>query len=283
MNKLILMNIALLAIVASNFSFGMMTTKETPIDSEKHLTNAIASVLQLPELMHHIQTYAGPFFAKPLPFVMRATCHAMRNAVKISKLEEVKPFLTGEKYLLEMCHENDFLPDETYHRTDRHKYYHVSAILAKEKKAHKKDITEHNNAVKRAAYLAVIWQDMAALDCMLEKNLPIPNSLTHTYLFYKDLVVYAIDRSCYKSFEYLIQKNPCNLNNYYGKVENPILMFVGPIAKDVKAACLSKEEEERLLAFCQKNGCLTLQQIKEKPSAENKAQKKSENTPCIVS
>jgi hypothetical protein len=306
-NKAILISVVL-AMVASSCSFSMMMTRETEIEYEKRLTNAAASVVRIPELVQYIQKCVD----QPV-YALRATCQAIKSAIKVPKLEELRLILNGEKYLRNadderakvklshrlsakddvlargLCHKDDFLSDGTF-RWNGDGDYLVCACIQNhcskkegELEELMEQITQYNNAVKKAAYLAISCEDIESLGKML-RNLDIPKSTADKYCFYRDLVVYAIDRNCYKSFEYLIQANPYSLNNYRGNLSDPIYMMIGPITKDVKAACISKGEEAKLLAFCQKNGCEASEQVQKKLNAKNNsAQKGSDNHWCTLS
>lgn len=321
-NKVIIKIISLFAISASNLSFGMMIVRDKiarpysclnrrsdewnqarkkvfgQLPYEMRREQAIAKVLGVPELVQNIQKHAETSdeicwslrtgqqkkIKKDQSCAMRATCQAMNKAVRMPRLEKAKPFLIGEKCLLdvedelikagqshklaakdfviryELADESNFGPDGELlldrlpnEFIQRYLQDHISL----KERDFRKEIQQHNKAVKRACYLAIKCEDTECLGRMVDSNIDIPKGTADKYNFYRDLVVYAIDSSCNKSFEYLIQKNPCDLNNHCE-------WLVGPIAKDVKAASFTGEEQEKYLAFCKKNGCDTLEEAKEK-------------------
>lgn len=266
---------------------------------------ATTRVLEIPELVQKIQNYADATFEENssichllLKYIhkvgspsynMRATCLAINSAIKMPQLENAKPFLNGTKCLLNNGYEQtklelsfrlsagdyaiaegfgtlqDFSSDGTIVNPNFQHWGIITQFRIKKIDELEEHIKQHNNDVKRAFYLGIIHEDTQSLDIILKKNIPLIWEQSERYNFYKDLVLYAIDKKSHKSFEYLIQTNPFNLNNYFGYEPMPgvppnygYTISVGPITSTIMMECFRKgiKEEDQLLAFCKKNGCL---------------------------
>ena len=134
----------------------------------------------------------------------------------------------------------------------------------------KQKIDKNNEDCLRAFDFAICCDDVKSLSVLLQKNKEevglhcIQNSRVYSfskqgnaYPLYKSWLIKAIKKDSKNVFEFLVQDNPFDLNNYC--CHNPMRKDMGPIICDIeKSGKIAADKKDKYIAICTKHGCKTL-------------------------